>query len=1715
MSLFGRRRDFFSSKSNKSQNSYFNTPIPLESQLPALRQTSPRDQGLSGIHRAPPSSSHARKAEESDGAFNMHTNHSKAECAVCGYFMVFTASELIESESLAHNLPGERVIEPIDCTHVMHEDCFHEFSKEFNQCAICSKPLNLKGGAKRQTPGMSERMSSINQVDSYSQKATRTRSDNYHTSSQVRPSNVKAIQGALNVMDAQELENPVDTRTLKLEIPRPRVTIRSEFPTITRRPDSQSITCLVTIEIPARRRLSDSLHVSSGFPEFRSQMSDEKQGNDARSVTQSTDKRSTQQLHIKSQQEAISYLKVPNVPPPNQTVILENLKNSVINWRGINIHQAGKLRMWDVLAVGMNGSSREFEVFLFEKLMLCLKQKSPSTWGRKKETFKYTLKGSIYLQHIQRVVDTSAGGELSLTMTLDTDDLESFSINFSAISQLQQWKSALLGQDQQEPDRDTLDPRNDNRRYSHFEDGDDCREFDDVGSIIGSETRTIFSKNSLFARNRASITPSAFTALTAPTYNAYGRYNTTGGPLFGEHHIPLDIVVVASAATSMQGLKMSLLKDTLRFITHNMGDRDRIAIVLFGSENGAEIQTGFMRKSWAQWEKAVDKIRAGSKNVKNASDVVDGINQALDLLMQRKAKNPLANILLISDCPTTTDPTGEEGKDFILNRAELVKSAIYSFGYGMTHVPRLLADLASETGGSYTYVKDWYMLRESVAGCLGGLQHLSHQRLKVKLRTPEGSHAHFAKVSGAHRCLVRANGREAEAEIGDLRFGDKKDILVQLIVETDMKRVDKSAMHDDPWEAIRSGLEAVGEVGYELDTGDLIEEAPIFSVNLSWTDPVKDKFVHRLPQPQLLVLSMVPAEPAPESNELDTIFSNGIPPHSAIMQRRVELLASDMLARAIGLVDRQKYGPAQRLLNETRSILQGMARGSLLNPSVHRQGSSPPSDLSGGNAGHVFPVPPTNVPLSWDSEIFASLDDDLSLACESIKQPAHFKRDGLKQAIQQMQVILCQRAWTFRTPTEAMWANRVESIRILVESAREWCFEGDSLNEESETIYLGLFMCCNYDDTELVVSGGFGIDLHVMRPSGITSPKVFATPGYIPEGFTRLKQLPRPRYSRHAQAARLFSLLGAGGTICCDSRSEEQLFELSEKEWEELNLDIPPDANILQRIAHTIRLYLSRWLIEPIATTFRFIHLVFLFGPVLATLPLAWGSLWWYKFFVCQLERAGPSFIKVLLGQWAASRTDIFPEELCELMSGLHSNAKAHPLWATKRIIRKAFGGKEFYEIFEEFDEKLLGVGAIAQVYRAKLKPDLVAVRQSSKSKRLKMLTGPVSSPLDEQASPWVAIKVLHPRVEKLIHRDLRIMKFFANLINAVPTLEWLSLPDEVDKFGEMMRLQLDLRIEAHNLGTFQNNFKDRKTATFPTPYADYTTRQVLFEEFSHGLPLSHFLENGCGTFDKAMADMGLDAFLHMLLIDNFIHADLHPGNIMVSFYRKKNPISFTSRGNDSAMDAYEATSQAIKRLQPHKRNPLEWNIELQRLEQDGFHPRLIFIDTGLVTELNDVNRANFLDLFKAICEFDGYRAGKLMCERCRQPDAVIDKHIFALKMQNLILSVKSRTFTLGKIKISDVLNEILRMVRSHHVRMEGDFINVVISCLLLEGIGRQLDPNMDLFQSALPILREVGTTSGSKLLRSNALEARSYITAIVEEDVDKMIQLDRVSPNI
>ncbi len=106
-------------------------------------------------------------------------------------------------------------------------------------------------------------------------------------------------------------------------------------------------------------------------------------------------------------------------------------------------------------------------------------------------------------------------------------------------------------------------------------------------------------------------------------------------------------------------------------------------------------------------------------------------------------------------------------------------------------------------------------------------------------------------------------------------------------------------------------------------------------------------------------------------------------------------------------------------------------------------------------------------------------------------------------------------------------------------------------------------------------------------------------------------------------------------------------------------------------------------------------------------------------------------------------------------------------------------------------------------------------------------------------------------------------MSFFANILTLIPGVQWLSLPEEVELFGQMMYEQLDLRIEGQNLAEFEKRFAGRNLpVTFPRPLEMWSTKDVLVEEYQNALSLEDFLKNGGGPYNKMLAEVGLDAFL-------------------------------------------------------------------------------------------------------------------------------------------------------------------------------------------------------------------------------------------------------------
>jgi hypothetical protein len=988
-----------------------------------------------------------------------------SECAVC-------------EEPLEHTLRGERVLQ-FSCGHVSHEACFYEYIREMDSqyCPTCDAPLGLdtsRGGNVLDLGKLSSMVRSVAQTESprssqntpmpWDREGSRegliNPQDNFDRSSRVHskrdshdsqrqrierlgigqqghqrsesgnassnefpdPQTQHASTGRRHDYDLHAMEtslgNGESARHFKNPIPNPSVTVRSEFPTLNRSRQQQSLTCLVTIEVPEGKWRPDADDFANAPPvpalPAEPSFTTNKQ-------SRKTTRRQEPAMETQDQLDEIT----------------RELHTRVENWHGLEFEKFGKLRLHGTIRVGKDRQAwQELECYLFAEMLICVKEKkgaTPSIKGDSQRTLsRCTLKGSILIKkHLRQVQSTP--DEPVLTLNLSVGELPTFHLQFAERNQLELWKRAL-----QELNAPTVPPQQEYEDTSGTEDEEYQRKPNGGESI------------SSYGGRRTATTAATEYSQTSKGISLRRSYSP---------HVPVDVVVVIPVSSSMQGLKISLLRDSLRFMVANLGERDRMGLVTFGSSGGGVPLVGMTTKAWSGWNKVFNSIKpVGQKSLR--ADVVEGANVAMDLLMQRKAANPISTILLISDS-TTADV---ESVDFVIQRAEAAKVAIHSFGLGLTHKPDTMIELSSRTKASYMYVKDWMMLRECVAGCLGSLQSTSHQNVKLKLRLPEGSPARFVKISGALHITKRATGKDAEAALGDLRFGDKRDILVQLAIDPDTSSEEHAPQ--DPWESLVSGLEALGgSLESDEQRPQSIEEVPLLQADLAFGDILRDGAIMHLPRPSLLAITMLPAIQKTSRSSPHASATPPIPPHPSIVQRRMELLASDMLFRALNLVAKGQHERAHHLLNETRTILKGLGKGGL--PPIpqtngHGNGNNRSKRHSpSGSQASVMKIASSGSPIQSerrdrdrspisdsgsaivrasgvDATTMTSLDADIEASLEWISHPAVFSRDSRKAVLQAIGVISSQRGYTFRTASEQLWAERIGGIRRLTERSREW-----------------------------------------------------------------------------------------------------------------------------------------------------------------------------------------------------------------------------------------------------------------------------------------------------------------------------------------------------------------------------------------------------------------------------------------------------------------------------------------------------------------------------------------------------------------------------------------------------------------------------------------------------------------------------------------------------
>jgi Pleckstrin homology domain len=429
--------------------------------------------------------------------------------------------------------------------------------------------------------------------------------------------------------DHADLEDPIDPCPDPVQIPDPRITLYPEHPAITSKSTAQTFTCLVSVEIPNRRM--------RGFESNLSPISE------APTVTDINKSLSSRSLQSKSSGSKTSQTQVPNpkhlyMPKPSAEsshAVLEDLKMRVNDWHGLDTKTFGSLKMWENLKMGVDNTVRDVEVYLFDRLLLTVKEKNSSASKANPKKRKYALKGFIYLEHINRVVDISAGGtnpvghsnpgEYVLNVILDSGLTREFTLTFPDPLRLTVWKQSLDGS--------PSPPTGMSRSASQDDEDSLLRNYEDdpAPRPVGSgpyRSHASDSGSSSSQERRSSSFANSNSNFTSPTtqmtsdFGMVSPRDQNAKPI--TQRAAIDAVLVVSVAASMHGLKLQILKDALKFIAKNLGDYDRMALIVFGGSSGPEVIAGMTRKNTDVWEKAIDALETGPRGVR--TEVMEGVN---------------------------------------------------------------------------------------------------------------------------------------------------------------------------------------------------------------------------------------------------------------------------------------------------------------------------------------------------------------------------------------------------------------------------------------------------------------------------------------------------------------------------------------------------------------------------------------------------------------------------------------------------------------------------------------------------------------------------------------------------------------------------------------------------------------------------------------------------------------------------------------------------------------------------------------------------------------------------------------------------------------------------------------------------------------------------------------------------------------------------------
>ena len=412
----------------------------------------------------------------------------------------------------------------------------------------------------------------------------------------------------------------------------------------------------------------------------------------------------------------------------------------------------------------------------------------------------------------------------------------------------------------------------------------------------------------------------------------------------------------------------------------------------------------------------------------------------------------------------------------------------------------------------------------------------------------------------------------------------------------------------------------------------------------------------------------------------------------------------------------------------------------------------------------------------------------------------------------------------------------------------------------------------------------------------------------------------------------------------------------------------------------------------------------------------------------------GPIFVK--LGQILATRRDLLEDEWAEALTQLFDKVPPFAGNQARERVEQTLG-QSVTETFKEFDDAALASASVAQVHSARL------------------VTG-----------ESVIVKILRPGIKTIIRRDIGLMRFAANLVEAfIPDANRLRASEVIDQFEQTLHDELDLQREAANASQIKRNFAGSDLIYIPTIYWQYTSRDILVQERVYGLPVSDVNAiKSSGINCQELARVGVEIFFTQVFRDSFFHADMHGGNIFV---------------------------------------------DPDRLQQ----PRYLAVDFGIVGSLTRQDQSYLARILLAFFEQD-YRAIAQLHVDCGWLPKDTPVHEF----EGAVRAVSEPIFAkpLAEISFAQVLLGLFQTARRFNMQVQPQLVLLQKTLFNIEGLGRQLYPQLDLWQVAQPVLKrwyreQVSPKQVIKQLRTNwpdMAQQLPELPGLIHETLSQRVQV-------